>query len=130
MKFYVTGRSNNYEQVQRAFDVIKSQGHSVTFEWTTLPMIKPYEENQEKASEYASFGIVGVTEADHYILFTHEDGNGVFTEFGAALASNTIKGSPKIYAIGKVNMWAAMFHYHPVIEWSDTLEEVFVKIGL
>lgn len=130
MKFYVTGRSNNYEQVQKAFEVIKSKGHSVTFGWTTLPMVKPYDENISKAAEFAVNGITGVTEADYYIIFSHEDGNGVFTEFGAALASNTINGSPKIYAIGKANRWAAMFHYHPVIEWSDTLEEVFIKIGL
>jgi hypothetical protein len=130
MKFYVTGRSNNYEQVQKAFEVIKSKGHNVTFEWTTLPMVKPYEEHIVKAAEYASLGIAGVTEADHYILFSHGDGNGVFTEFGAALASNTIKGTPKIYVIGTANKAAAMFHYHPEVVWFDTLEEVFEKIGV
>jgi len=124
MKFYVTGRSNNYEQVQAVFERIKKAGHEVTFEWTSLPMVKPYSENAQKAAEFAKQGIDGMVAADVYIIFAHEDGNGVYTEFGAALASHAIQGTPRIYAIGKDNQWAAMFNYHPALEWFDSLEEV------
>ena len=86
MKFFVTGRSNNYERVIEAFDYIESKDHEVTLRWTDLPMIKPYAENHEKAAEYATQQIEGIIETDVYILFAHEDGTGVFTEFGAALA--------------------------------------------
>lgn len=129
MKFYVTGRSNNYERVQVVFERVKSLGHEVTFEWTNLPMVKPYDKNIDKAAEYAKLGVDGMTDADIYILFAHEDGNGVYTELGAALASNTIQGKPAIYAIGKENRWAAMFNYHPAITWRDSVEEVFVELG-
>ncbi len=127
MKFYVTGRSNNYSQVEQAFKTIKDKGHEVTFEWTTLPMVKPYAENKEKAAEYAVMGIKGVTDADVYIIFTHEDGNGVYTEFGAALASFTIQGRPHIFAIGE-SKDAAMFNYHPAISWRENLEQILKEL--
>jgi len=128
MKFYVTGRSTNYPRVEEAFARIKKAGHEVTFEWTTLPMCKPYAENQEKATEFALSGIQGVVDADVYIIFADKDGNGVFTEFGAALASNAIQGTPHIYAIGDEHKNAAMFHYHPAIQWKNTLDEVLEEI--
>lgn len=129
MKFYVTGRSNNYERVREVFERVKAAGHEVTFEWTTLPMVKPYHVHHKQAAEYAKRGIDGVVEVDVYILFAHEDGNGVYTELGAALASNTIQGTPKIYAIGEEAKWAAMFNYHPAIKWRGSVEEVLLEVN-
>lgn len=91
-------------------------------------MAKPYAQNQEKAAGYAVDSIKGVVNADIYVLFVHKDGNGVFTEFGAALAGHTMKGSPHIYAIGEENKDAAMFHYHPAIVWKKNLEEVLNEV--
>ncbi|NBD73459.1 hypothetical protein GVX82_00240 [Patescibacteria group bacterium] len=129
MKFFATGRSNNYERVREVFERVKAAGHEVTFEWTTLPMVKPYHHNQEQAAEYAKRGIDGVVEADVYLLFAHEDGNGVYTELGAALASNAIQGTPEIYAIGEEAKWAAMFNYHPAIKWRGSAEEVLLEVN-
>ena len=128
MKFYVTGRSNNYDRVARAFKSIVEQGHTVTFEWTTLPMAKRFAENEKRATEYAGMGIQGIVDADIYILFADKDGNGVFAELGAALASNTIKGSPRIYAIGNEKN-AAMFHYHPAIAWRESIEQILDELS-
>lgn len=128
MKFYVTGRSNNYARVEEAFRKIKELGQEITFEWTTLPMAKPYNENQERAAEYATLGIKGAVEADVYIIFADKDGNGVFTEFGAALAGNVMKGTPLVYAIGTENKDAAMFYYHPAIEWRDNLDDLLEEV--
>lgn len=128
MKFYVTGRSSNYPLVQSTFAEIKARGHEVVFEWTDLPMIKPYAENQTRAADYSEQGIQGVVDADVYILFADREGNGVFTELGAALASHTIKGSPRIFAINEANQDGCMFHYHPAISWKKSLEELFAEI--
>lgn len=123
MKFFVTGRSSNFATVEQAFARIKKLGHEVTFEWTALPMIKPYGENQRKAAEYADRAIKGVVEADVYVIFAHKDGNGVHTEFGAALAAHELKKKPRIYAIG-TEQHIAMFNYHPAIQWKESLEAV------
>ncbi len=130
MKFYVTGRSSNYALVQSLFQTIKSMGHQIVFEWTDLPMIKPYAEHQIQAAEYSTQGIQGVVEADVYILLADREGNGVFTELGAALASHAIKNTPRIFAVNEANQYASMFHYHPSISWKKNLEEVFTDLAL
>jgi hypothetical protein len=127
MKFYVTGRADNYSRVERAFKDIKDRGHEVSFEWTALPMAKPYAENEDRATQYAIQGIQGVVDADIYIIFADKDGNGVFAELGAALASYVIKGAPRIFAIGS-DKATAMFHYHPAISWRNTVEDVLEEV--
>mgnify|MGYP001304525182 CR=1 FL=1 len=128
MKFYVTGRSSNYSLVECAVAAIKERGHEITFEWTSLPMVKPYSENIDKATAFAQQGVSGVIDADVYIIFVHDDGNGVFTEFGAALAANTIQGTPTIYAIG-TDKSAAMFNYHPAIKWRSDVEAILNEVS-
>jgi len=130
MKIFVTGRSSNYERVIAAFDQIEAMGHEVAFRWTDLPMIKPYSENQDKAGEYATNQIGGIIACDVFVLFAHQDGTGVFSEFGAALALAQLHGKPTIYAIGdEATKAAAMFHYHPLIQWRESLEEVWGEVG-
>ena len=113
MKFYITGRSNNYQRVIEVCEKLKVNGHSITFEWTALPMVKPYDEHAADAALFAKQSVDGMVDTDVYIIFAHEDGNGVYAELGSALATNAIKGTPKIYAIGKDVHWSAMFNYHP-----------------
>ena len=86
MKFYVTARSSKYDVVKATFAEIKNRGGEVTFEWTEHKMIKPYNEHEVEAADFATQGICGVTEADVYIIYPHADGNGVYTEFGEPLA--------------------------------------------
>ncbi len=124
MKFFVTGRSTNTDEVERVFQSILSLGHSITFHWTTMPMVKPYEDNNEAAANFATQAVQGVTEADVYILLAHADGNGVFAELGAALATWEKDHKIKIFAVNEGNKAFAMFHYHPAITWVDSVDEV------
>jgi len=128
MKLFVTGRSSRILEVKKAFEEIKSRGHEITLEWTLLPMVKPYEENQKKAVEYAELTIKAVTEADVYIIFVHKDGNGVYAELGAALASYAIRNSPRIFAIGDEDKSAALFNYHPAILWRSSVVEILDEV--
>lgn len=128
MKFYVTGRSNNYEKVKEVFKKLKENGHEIVFEWTELPIVKPYNEHADEAASFAKQSVDGMVEADVYIIFAHEDGNGVYTELGSALASNVIKGKPRVLAIGLEVQWSAMFNYHPSIEWFETIEDVYKEL--
>jgi hypothetical protein len=129
MKFFVTGRSSNYQRVVEAFDAIESKYHDVTLRWTDLPMIKPYSENQQKAAEYAIQQIKGIVSADVFVLFAHKDGTGVFSEFGAALAMAETQ-KLQIYAIGDEEVRSAsMFHYHPKIQWRDSLGQILQELG-
>lgn len=128
MKFFVTGRSSRIPEVEATMERIIELGHEVTFEWPKLPMVKPYEENVAAAADFASQAIKGIIEADVYILLAHEDGNGVFTELGAALAARQMGADIKIYAVAEA-VPAAMFHYHPAILWRDNLEQVIKEVS-
>jgi hypothetical protein len=129
MKFFVTGRSSNYERVIEAFDQIEAAGHEVTLRWTDLPMIKPYIKNPLEASKFAQQQIQAIIDTDVYILFAHTDGTGVFTEFGAALALLQKEGKPRVFAIGNDEVrGAAMFHYHPQIEWRDSVAKILEEV--
>lgn len=104
-------------------------GYEVAFRWTDLPMIKPYNKNIAKAGEYATNQIGGIIACDVFILFAHHDGTGVFTEFGAALALAQLHGKPTIFAIGDEETKAtAMFHYHPLIQWRESVEAVLSDV--
>lgn len=123
MKFYVTGRSTNIAEVTRTIALIKIKGHQITFDWPTLPMVRPYEDDQEKAATFAKEGIQGVIDADICILLASNDGTGVFTELGAALALAQLHGKLKLYAVAR-EIPPAMFQYHPAITWVNSIEEV------
>lgn len=116
MKFFVTGRSSRIAEVEMAFERIVKMGHEITLNWTVFPMIKPYADNPKKAGEFAQAQISGIIEAEVYILFAHEDGTGVFTELGTALAIAQMFGKLRIFAIAS-DIPEAMFHYHPLITW-------------
>lgn len=97
--------------------------------WTDFPSVKPYNENTTKAAEFSVQQIKGIEMTDVFIIYAHNDGTGVFTEFGAALALAQLRGTPKIYAIGdEIVKPAAMFHYHPLIVWKANIEEVLADI--
>ncbi|MCA9360955.1 hypothetical protein KC845_00195 [Candidatus Kaiserbacteria bacterium] len=129
MKFFVTGRSSNYNRVIEAFDKIEASGNEVTLRWTDFPMIKPYSENSEKAGEYSIQQLKGIAEADVFILFAHEDGTGVFTEFGAALIMEMLNKKLKIFAIGNDDVKGkAMFHFHPIIQWRSSVDEIISEV--
>lgn len=129
MKFFVTGRSSNIPEVERVIAIVREKGHEITFDWPTLPMVKPYDENPDKAAAFASAAIDGLIKADVYILLAHFDGTGVFTELGAALALAQLHGKPVIYAIA-TEIPPAMFHYHPSITWKRSVEDVFIDLHL
>ena len=100
MKFFVTGRSTNYEKVKQTFDLIEQAGHTITLRWTDFPSVKPYNENTAKAAEFSVQQIKGIEMTDVFIIYAHNDGTGVFTEFGAALASPNLEEHQKYMQLG------------------------------
>jgi hypothetical protein len=122
MKCFVTGRSSNIDEVNRAYTLLQAAGHEV-FRWTHLPSVKPYQEHSQAAAQFAADRITEISESDVYILLAHHDGNGVFPELGAALAVWQLHGKLKIYGVSR-DIPDAIFHYHPAIVWRETIEEV------
>lgn len=129
MKFFVTGRSSNIEEIKSVMACIVEKGHEISLDWTTFPMAKPYKENKGLAGKFATAQIDGIAASDVYILLAHHDGTGVFSELGAALALSQLHGKLKIYGIAS-DIPEAMFHYHPAIIWKNSIDEVFTELGI
>lgn len=60
--------------------------------------IKPYEENQNFAEEYAAEDIEGVKNSDIFIPISEEE-----ISRGAAIMLNTHSGKPRIFVAGAAN---------------------------
>lgn len=127
MKCFISGRSSNFDEICRVTHLVRSAGHQISHDWTVLPMVKPYSENQDRAGEYAKQQIQGIIDADACIFLAHHDGTGLFAELGAALAVWQLQGKLLIYAVSR-EIPEAMFHYHPAIVWKESVEEVLAEL--
>jgi len=127
MRFYVGTRVSRMDEASSLIQFLVKRGHQVTFDWTKYPSIKPFAENIDKAKMLSGKGILGVIEADVYVLLAHHDGPGVFTELGAALASFVLRGTSIIYAVAK-EIPEALFHYHPAVVWKPDVDALLADI--
>ena len=129
MKFFVTGRSSNIEEIKRTMNQVIEKGHEISLDWTVFPMVKPYKENKDLAGQFAVAQVEGIAASDVYILLAHCDGTGVFAELGAALALAQLHGKLIVYGVSS-DIPEAMFHYHPAIVWKETIKDVFADLGI
>lgn len=94
-------------------------GYFITFDWTQIPHLRPYEENVDQSVEAATLEIQGVTTADVLVLLSHERGVGMFVELGAALALDKA-----VIAVSRAPV-RTMFLFHPnVTVVPDTREAI------
>ncbi len=126
MKFYVAGRYSHEPSrllIQEMIAKLTELGHECTFNWTTGPTCKPYEDNLALTKEMTIKATDAVLKAEQFIMVSHPEGTGMYVEYGLALAENTRTGIPKLYLIGEYQN-CSMFNYHPNVIWKNSLEEI------
>ncbi len=127
MKCYVSTRVSRMDEARSLMAQLRQDGHEITLDWTDLPVKKPFAQFPQETRELSGQGISAVLAADVFILLAHHDGNGVFCELGAALASHEINQKPIIYAVASA-IPEATFHYHPAIIWKKSTAEVLEEL--
>lgn len=130
MKFYIATRYSTVRLRNKTItlrDELEKHGHEMTFDWTNTPSLRPYEENEVDAAKYAEIDIQAAVDADIFILLPCPDGTGMYVEYGAAIASHLLRGTPRIFILGD-NKNCSMFNYHPAAEWVDSLEEILTLL--
>ncbi|MFH0805564.1 MAG: hypothetical protein V1901_01575 [Patescibacteria group bacterium] len=127
MKIYIASRFHKKEEVKKLYKLFINKGHKISSDWTLHKRIKPYKENQEIASQYATEDVRGVKNSDIFIMISDEVGTGMYTELGVAIASHVEFNKPKIYIIGD-HKERSMFHFHPSINLKNNIEEVLKEI--
>ncbi len=124
MKWYFASRMRHKKAIDKIVNFLKSQNHSVVYEWSRLGSIKPYNENSDESSLVAKEISVALKDVDIFVLITDEAGTDMFIELGIVIGRWLDNNKTKIYAVGKFNDRSLM-HFHPAIKRVDKLSDVF-----
>ena len=129
MKFYIAGKFEEVDIIHQLFERVRSQGHDISYDWTTHVKSKPYTEHIERIRNYAENELEAILDSDVFIYLTHERGTTLHMEFGAALAKKKLGGSISIYAVGENNA-RSPWYFNPLCTRVDTVDEAFADLGL
>ena len=124
MKWYFASRTKQKESINRIVNFLKSQNHSVVYDWSKLDSLEPYQDNSDKCSNIANEISKALLDTDIFVLISDEGGTDMFIELGIAIGKWLQNKNIKIYAIGKFNNKSLM-HYHPGIKRLNKLSDVF-----
>lgn len=124
MKFFVSGKVGVEEDVRERMEVLKAAGHEITFDWTTIGHLKPYDKNAEASREAAIRESSGVKDADVLIVLLHERGIGMFVELGIAIGV----GIP-IRVVTDMES-RTMFFHHPLVKKVNSFEEILKEFNI
>ncbi len=117
MKLFVAGKVGKEQETRKAMQIIRDSGNELTFDWTSIPHLSPYEDNEDMSRNAAILEARGVLECDALILLADEQGVGMYVELGMAIAS----GKP-VFVIGGESA-PTMFLYHPLVQRVKTVPE-------
>ncbi len=118
MKFFVSGKIGYVGGAREAMGALIDAGHEITFDWTRLPHLKPYDDNAAECHLSAIVDCRGVKDADVFVLLPHDRGIGMYVELGMAIAF----GIP-IRIVTKAES-RSMFFLHPLVKKVDSIEDV------
>lgn len=123
MKFFVSGKVGVEGDVKAAMKALKDAGHEITFDWTTIDHLRPYDENAAASREVAAKESRGVEDADVLIIIAHDRGVGMYVELGIAIGS----GIP-VRVVTDVES-RTMFFHHPLVKKVDSLEQIIEEFS-
>lgn len=123
MKFFVSGKVGVENNAKSAMKTLQDAGHQITFDWTTIEHLKPYDKNASASREAAVQESQGIKNADVLILITHNKGIGMYIELGIAIGI----GIP-IRIITNVES-RSMFFHHPLIKKVNNIDEVIKEFS-
>ncbi len=123
MKFFVSGKVGVEGDVRAAMKVLRDAGHEITFDWTTIDHLRPYDENAAASREAAVKESHGVEDADVLIVLSHDRGVGMYVELGIAIGS----GVP-VRVVTNVES-RTMFFHHPLVKKVDGLEQILKEFS-
>ncbi len=124
MKWYFASRMRHKEFIDKIVNFLKSQNHSVIYNWSKLDSLKPYHENSDKSSLIAREISSALKDVDVFVLISDKAGTDMFIELGIVIGRWLSSKKTKIYVVGKFNDRSLM-HFHPAIKRLDKLSDVF-----
>ena len=123
MKFFVSGKVGDDDITKTVMKALKEVGHEITFDWTTIDHLRPYDKNAAASREAAIREACGVKTADVLVIVAHDKGVGMYVELGIAIGI----GIP-IRVVTKVES-RTMFFHHPLVKKVASIDEVIKEFS-
>jgi len=118
MKIFVSGKVGSENDAKHVMKLLRDAGHEITFDWTSIPHLKPYDENMCASREAAIREARAVSESDLLVIVVHPQGVGMFVELGIAIGL----GIPVRVLSGHQSR--SMFFHHPLVRRVANIEEI------
>lgn len=123
MKFFVSGKVGVQNDAKSAMKTLQDAGHQITFDWTTIEHLRPYDKNSSASREAAIQESRGVKDADVLVIIAHNKGVGMYVELGIAIGV----GIP-IRIVTDVES-RSMFFHHPLVKRVNSIDEVIKEFS-
>jgi len=123
MKFFVSGKVGAEENVRAVMKALQDAGHEITFDWTKIDHLRPYEKNSAASRSAAIKESHGVKDADVLIILAHDHGIGMYVELGIAIGC----GIP-IRVVTDVES-RTMFFHHPLVKKVDSFKQILEEFS-
>ena len=123
MKFFVSGKVGDDDITKTVMNALKNAGHEITFDWTTIEHLRPYDKNVAACRDAAVSESRGVKNADVLVIIAHDKGVGMYVELGIAIGA----GIP-VRVITNVES-RTMFFHHPLVKKAPTIQDVIEEFS-
>ena len=123
MKFFVSGKVGDDGITKTVMEALKNAGHEITFDWTTIEHLRPYDKNATACRNAAVSESRGVKNADVLVIIAHNKGIGMYVELGIAIGI----GIP-VRVVTKVES-RTMFFHHPLVRKVNNIDEVIEEFS-
>lgn len=123
MKFFVSGKVGSENDAKKLMDLLREAGHEITFDWTTISHLRPYDANVTASREAAVLEAAGVKDADVLVIVAHDRGVGMFVELGIALGV----GIPVRIINDKESR--SMFFHHPLVKQVKAIDDILKEFS-
>lgn len=124
MRFFVSGKVGVEDDAKAVMAALENAGHEISFDWTRISHLRPYDENSAASREAACKEARGVKDADVLVILAHQGGVGMYVELGIAIGA----GIPiRVVTDGESR---TMFFHHPLVKRVAAVQDVLDEFSL
>lgn len=102
-------------------NALRNAGHTISFDWTSIRHLKPYDQNASESREAAVLEARAVKDADVLVVAAHDKGVGMYVELGIAIGA----GVPIRVISGDASR--TMFFHHPLVRIVESVDEIIAE---
>ena len=126
-KIFVSGKYNDKRLIRKKLNKLRSQGHEITYDWTSKPETK----NKNDLTKEAVLEVLAIKASDVHVLILDDKNysyRGTFAELGCSVGLG--KNIMVYHKLGKSSFMNSPFYNHPLVHhftsWKKLLRAIDV----